>query len=44
MFSYAWFDQGIYDDVIKARTDKKVLPQYAFDGADWNAANIARYA
>ena len=34
MFSYAWFDQGIYDEVIKARTDKKVLPQYAFDGAD----------
>lgn len=34
MFSYAWFDQGIYDEVIKARTDKKVLPQYAFDGTD----------
>lgn len=30
-FSYAWFDQGIYDDVIQARTDKKVLPPYAFD-------------
>ena len=31
LFSYAWFDQEIYDEVIQARTHNNRIPAYAFD-------------